>query len=159
MLKEIESYKFKYLEMRDSYGYYLWLLVYGIREIYGMGGVWAVIKRASEKSAQDKFSKFEMKDGKEQVRILGEILLKMCERFSSEFEVERAENFFYMRIENCRCLPPLTERAENFSSSGMEARALACSECMGSYKLASQKAGIRFRGRRTESGCEMSFEI
>ena len=152
--------KEKYSSLKDRLAYYLLLQVHTFMKTSGLKGLPKAMEQLVEKAANINAHEARQHPQEKRPEFLGSELAKhMGETFSSDYHVEKEKDNFKVVLDRCGCIESVIEHSKEFSFSESESKAIFCGSCMGGYRGASEKLGLKFDGSLSRKGCYMHFKI
>ena len=148
----------RYSRLRQRLGHYLLLQAYTFIETSGQGEISTAMRKLIEKSAELKVERIKDRPPNEYTVALSEDLAtNMGETFDSRYHVERDGGNSKVVLEECGCIMSVMQGSAEFNLDPHLTRSIFCGSCMGGYREATEKLGLKFKGKLTDSGCMMSF--
>lgn len=144
--------------LKERLAHYLLLQVHTFLNTSGKSGVPPAMKRLVEKAAEIKVERARSPTSASYSEALGwDLVTHMGEAFDSRYRVIEEQSGLRVTLDECGCISSIIKLRGGFDLGEHECKAIFCGSCMGGYRAAADKLGLRFEGRLSDAGCAMEF--
>ena len=85
------------------------------------------------------------------------LAVSMGDTFNSDYTVERKGQARSVSLNTCGCIKSTLDNAEDYGISKPLAKSIFCGACMNGYRKSAEALNVGFKGRLSETGCNMTF--
>jgi hypothetical protein len=147
----------RYELLKKSLARYLLLQVSTFIHAFGLDAIRPAMEILTQKTVDLRVQAVKSNGGDPAEELARNLAISMGDTFNSDYTVEEKGQARSVSLNQCGCIKSTLENSEDYGIAKPLAKSIFCGACMNGYRKSAEAFSVGFKGKLTETGCNMTF--